>query len=91
MINLKPTTSFTFTKDDLDYVLQLAKVGHVNLLSSQVSLITKDKSFNFKVYNDDKNKECKGLTMPSNWCIEFIGTSENFICITFGVKKIETL
>jgi hypothetical protein len=83
-IRLNPTTSYRFSHDDLDFVLELAKVGSVRLCSSQVTLLSdRDKGFQFKQYADaDK---CIGLTMPSNWIIEGIYCSEKHISITFGV------
>jgi hypothetical protein len=90
MKRLKPTTQFDFTNEDLQFVIELAKVGHVHLLSNQVSLISikeydETASLEFK---DIMGKEkCAGLQLPANWVIEWVGSSKNRLSITFGVKK----
>lgn len=89
-MKLKPSTTFDFTDDDLLFVIELAKVGHVSLLSNQVSLISKPgysetNNLNFK---DSMGKyKCNGLQLPANWCIEWIGVNNNILHVTFGVKK----
>lgn len=102
-MNLKPTTSYDFSKEDLAFVLELAKVGHVHLLSNQVLLIEVNEpshhsssSLTFKEYGGTDNKKCDGLVLPSNWVIEHIsGIGHHQICgvqsiqITFGIKRIK--
>lgn len=88
---LKPTTQYIFSEADLQFILELAKVGHVNLLSSQVSFIALGSSsskphFSFKDYGCEV--KCDGLQMPPNWVIEGIYTGENTLKITFGVSKV---
>jgi hypothetical protein len=86
---LKPSCSYTFNKEDLAFVLELAKVGHVHLLSSQVTLTSYGDSnrfgFTFKEFGNEV--ECIGLKMPDNWCIEGIYCREYQMAITFGVEK----
>lgn len=86
---LKPNTTYKFTDADKQFVLELAKVGHVSLLTSQVSLITKPDSHNpylsFKEYGSNENDKCEGLKLPHNWVIEYISAKDNQISITFGV------
>jgi hypothetical protein len=86
-MKLKPTTRYTFSPADLEFVLELAKVGHVHLLSSQVSLTGFDgKWFSFKDFGDS-HTTCNGLQLPPNWVIEWVGFSGDIIKITFGVAK----
>lgn len=88
-MKLKPTTSYDFTKADLEFVLELAKVGHVHLLSSQVSLCVfkdYDNSIGFSFVDYTGNEKCNGLTLPSNWTIESIyATGHHQIT---GVQKL---
>lgn len=94
MEKLKPSTNYSFNENDLKFVVELAKVGHVHLLSNQVSLITTNDysegaAMDFK---DSMNEEkCDGLRLPHNWCIEWIGSSKSKLHITFGVKKVVTI
>lgn len=83
---LKPHTVYGFSTSDLEFVLEIAKVGHVHLLSNQVSLLT-DQTFSFKEYGEEESKKCDGLKIPDNWAIEHIGKKDNYLYITFGVKK----
>lgn len=94
MEKLKPSTNYSFNENDLKFVVELAKVGHVHLLSNQVSLITTNDysegaAMDFK---DSMNEEkCDGLRLPQNWCIEWIGSSKSKLHITFGIKKVLTI
>lgn len=94
MKKLKPGTSYDFSEADLRFVIELAKVGHVHLLSKQVSL-TKESGYDESAsinFTDIINKEkCDGLQLPSNWVIEWIGCSKKGVCVTFGVKKVVTI
>ncbi len=87
MQKLNPNCTYTFSEDDLKFVLELAKVGFVNLSSSQVVLVTRgsDKSINFKTHGG--TQECLGLILPDNWVIEYISATDHGIHITFGVLK----
>lgn len=90
-MKLKPSTTYDFTKEDYDFVIELAKVGHVSLLSNQVSLISKpgysdSGSLDFK--DNMGGKKCPGLQLPANWCIEWVGVNNNILHVTFGVKKL---
>lgn len=91
MIKLKPNTTYTHSQADLQFVLELAKVGHVHLLSSQVSLISEKRNseISFKDWGSVGEKECKGLKIPENWHIEYIGIVDEALHITFGVSKHE--
>ena len=76
-MKLKPTTSYDFSKSDLDFVLEIAKVGHVHLLSNQVSLVVfkeHDSSIGmtFMDYGGGDDKKCIGLQLPDNWYLENI-------------------
>ena len=83
-IKLSPTTNYCFTEEDFRFILELAKVGYVNLLTYQVLLITgAKKGFAFK-YSGDEN-ECKGLQLPQDWYIETIYPQGDSIQITFRV------
>lgn len=88
-MKLKPNTTYRFSESDLKFVCELAKVGHVHLLSEQVSLITiatsGDLSLSFKDYGTE-GRECLGLKMPDNWVIEWVGAGDKFLKVTFGVK-----
>ena len=86
IMKLQTKTDYIFSKEDLDFVLELAKVGGVNLLSSQVRLISEKEGFSFKEYHNDGGG-CDGLKIPENWVIEFIGRKGENTAITFGVKK----
>ena len=99
MVKLKPTTSYDFSKSDLEFVLELAKVGHVNLLSSQVTLVVfkEHESFcgmTFKDYGGGDLKKCEGLQLPENWVLEGVYAKGHHdikgvlqLQMTFGVKK----
>jgi hypothetical protein len=89
-MKLKPNTSYDFSKEDYEFVIELAKVGHVHLLSNQVALITEpgyseSSSLTFKDNMGDRKSP--GLVLPPNWCIEWIGGSEKSLRVIFGVKK----
>lgn len=88
-MKLKPNTSYRFSESDLKFVCELAKVGHVHILSEQVSLMSQsvsgDTSLSFKDYGTG-DRECLGLSLPDNWVIEWIGASDKFLKVTFGVK-----
>jgi hypothetical protein len=91
---LKPTTNYRFSESDLQFVLELAKCGHVHLLSNQVSMIDVRSSgnrpnFTFKEYGITDMVGCEGLKMPENWVIEGIYTDDNSLNITFGVLPIK--
>lgn len=95
-MKLKPSTSYEFSKSDLEFVLELAKVGHVHLLSNQVSLVSiketgqSSSSLSFKEWTgSDESNKCDGMQLPSNWVIEYIGASDNKLHVTFGVKKVK--
>lgn len=91
MKKLKPGTSYDFNEADLQFVVELAKVGHVHLLSNQVSLITTreyDENASMEFKDIMSEEKCDGLRLPHNWCIEWIGSSKKGISITFGVKKV---
>jgi hypothetical protein len=87
-MKLNPNTDYCFSEADYAFCIELAKVGHVHLLSCQVSLTSKGGiSFIERV----GEKKVAGLTLPDNWCIEYIGSSpvdqhHAGITITFGVK-----
>lgn len=81
---LKPNTSYDFSDEDLLFVIQLAKVGSVHTLSSQVVLTSKT-SIEFKE-NVGEHK-CPGLRLPENWVIEYISAHEEQVHITFKVGK----
>lgn len=85
---LKPSTSYTFTEADLEFVLELSKVGHVHLLSSQVELyLGKDIGSNGVSFVDGygSDSKCPGLTLPSGWVIEGIWYREKGVSVTFRV------
>ena len=90
-IKLKPTTQHSFTKQDLEFAMELAKVGHVHLLSNQITLTdvkgssSSNLNLQFKEYGDNG---CDGMKLPDNWLIEEIYASERGLSITFGVIKI---
>lgn len=87
-IKLNPSTTYSFLKEDLDFVLELAKVGHVHLLSDQVTLLSEKNGLSFKTYGNDSEKGCDGLKLPDNWFIEGIYTKgEQSLSITFRVKN----
>ncbi len=91
-MKLKPNTTYSFSKSDLEFVCELAKVGHVHLLSDQVSVIQHNASgganISFKEYGGGGDKQCFGLKLPDNWVIEWIGCDAEckYLKITFGVK-----
>lgn len=86
----KPSTSYRFTKEDMDFVLELSKIGYVKLLSCQVSLVSDDKGLSFKEWSSsDESLRCDGLSLPDNWVIEGIWFRENGISVTFGVSAPE--
>jgi len=91
MNQLKPTTGYHFSEADLKFVLELAKVGSVHLLSSQVSLTSRKESstlnLTFKDYGGTEGKSCDGLKLPDNWVIENIYSSGDVLSVLFGVKK----
>lgn len=91
MQKLKPSTSYDFTQDDMAFVLELAKVGHVHLLSNQVSLICVREScaggpfLSFKDHRND-DEDCLGLEMPEDWYLEYVGANDRELKMTFRVK-----
>jgi hypothetical protein len=86
MYKLKPNTSYDFSEADLQFAMELAKVGFVNLSSSQVTLRS-SKGLQFKDYGSDD--KCEGLVLPPNWAIESIYHSEESksVGVLFSVKK----
>jgi hypothetical protein len=82
MQELSTSIEYSLTQKDKMFAMELAKIGHVHLLSNQVSLKSKD-SIQFKDYLDG----VKGLILPDNWVIEYIGYSDGMVHMTFGVHK----
>lgn len=76
---------YRFTNEDKLFAMELAKVGHVKFLSSQVTLVSDDKGLQFKEHATEEENRCEGLTLPSNWVIEGIYFRENGISVTFGI------
>lgn len=68
MYKLNKSVTYSFNEDDYKLILELCKVGHVNILSSQVSLKS-EKGWGFVEYGDNR---CKGLVLPDKWVIEGI-------------------
>lgn len=88
MIKLKPTTSFCFSKEDYEFILELAKVGYVKLLSSQVELKSDRENYGITFIDHVGINKCDGLKLPDNWIIEYVCVNGGFFSITFGVKPI---
>lgn len=93
-IKLKPGTSYGFTPEDYEFILELTKVGAVHILSHQVQLLDINvgktntptgHGFGFKDVSQSKNP-CNGLTLPDGWVIENIYTMDCGTSITFGVS-----
>ena len=90
---LKPTTTYSYSKADLDFCTELMKIGHVHIMSSQVVMkVLKEShssaiSFSFKEFASE-GKGCDGLKLPDNWVVEYIFSDGNQLSITFGVHKI---
>ena len=81
---LNPSTNYAFSEADLKFVLELAKVGYVHLLSNQVSLLSnKGDGLSFTHYSNDPDKKVDGLKLPDNWLVEGIYASD-----TVGVKVL---
>ena len=92
MQNLKPKTQYHFSKEDLEFIIELVKVGYVHMLSSQVTLHSR-KCIQFKEFSGD-NDGCDGLKLPENWIVEGIygepiGQYDADVKITFGIKKMK--
>jgi hypothetical protein len=88
---LKPSMSCSLNADDKAFVLELAKVGHVNILTSQVSLMVAAKRENYATINFSDNAstpKCEGLQLPSNWAIEYISYHEDMLKLLFTVSKV---
>lgn len=85
-MKLKPSVRYSFSKEDLEFALELAKVGQICLLSSQVCL---QSTKNAPILFTDSAGEtvCDGLQLPSNWLIEGIYQDDQYISVTFGVRK----
>jgi len=88
MEKLKKNTKYDFNENDYLFMRELMKVGYVHTLSSQVSLLSRDKVIEFKEFGDTESLRTNGLVLPENWCIEYIGSADNFLKITFGVSKV---
>ncbi len=89
-MKLKPNTRYRLSEADKAFVLELAKVGHVNLLTHQVSLRSSKKyggsGLSFK---ETGGNGCPGLVIPKNWVIEYIGTDDDILHVTFGIDYSE--
>lgn len=73
--NLKPNTNYELNAEDINFSVQLAKVGSVHLLSSQVLLTaTGNKGLKFHECSS-LGVICDGLQLPSAWSIENIITN----------------
>ena len=74
--------SYNFTQEDLDFAIQLAKIGNVHLYSSQVKLSSHNTSaLNFK------ESFPAGIKFPKNWGIEYMNGNERGISVTFNVTQ----
>lgn len=91
MKKLRPSTNYSFTREDLDFVLELAKVASVHLLSNQVSLMKRaNYDENASLTFNDTREKCFGLQLPENWFIEWIGFSKGCLNMTFAVRNKNT-
>lgn len=67
-------TRYALSAADYTFCIELAKIGHVNIMSSQVTIIA------IKGYSEgglDFSKNVKnGINLPDNWRLEFAGYSE---------------
>lgn len=73
---LKPNTNYELNAEDINFSVQLAKVGSVHFLSSQVILTAAEgKGLKFHECNSS-GVICEGLKLPDSWIIEriFINT-----------------
>lgn len=91
--NFKPTCQYYFSDNDYKFIIQLAKVGSVHLLSRQVRLISHDKdtlTFLCHVKDNDDDRNCLGMVLPDGWIIENIYVNaEGHSVVTFGVNRDE--
>lgn len=72
-------TVYHFSKSDLDFILSLAKIGHVHMLSSQVILTDSGRGIS------PKNIIGQSLKLPENWRIEWVSASNDKVNITFEI------
>jgi hypothetical protein len=86
MNKLKIKTSYIFSQEDKEFAMELAKVGSVHFLSTQVSLESCKRTDNidFKEWNAEGSL---GLKMPDNWVIQWVGYHDGRVSITFGISK----
>ena len=92
--NLFTNTSFDLSEKDYAFAIELAKIGHVHFLSSQV--VFKDERFGKKedahsISVPRNGTNVKGFTFPKNWLVEYIIANEYGISITFKVEKEESV
>lgn len=70
--NLKPNTNYELNAEDINFSVQLAKIGSVHLLSSQVLLTAiGEKGLSFYECSSS-GVVCYGLELPNSWSIESI-------------------
>lgn len=86
--NLKPNTNYELNAEDINFSVQLAKVGSVHLLSSQVLLTaTENKGLKFQECSSS-GVVCDGLQLPSSWSIESIFTNtDGKVEVLFRVNR----
>jgi hypothetical protein len=92
--NFKADSSYDFSKEDYDFILELSKVGYIHILSRQVSFMDDragrkefSHSFPFKNYSINDKAACDGFKLPDNWIIEHISSDENRLSITFAITR----
>lgn len=87
--NFKPNCTYNFSDSDLKFIIQLAKVGKVNILSNQICLTScENQKLVFLDYGRGESNEraCDGMTLPDGWIIEGIYTEKDGCpSITFGI------
>jgi hypothetical protein len=72
---------YNFNQQDKDFIYELTKVGRVDITSSQVTLSPKNRT-EFQVSNAFPD----GIKLPNNWVIQYMGSSDSGLYLTFQVK-----
>ena len=87
--NFKPTCQYYFSDNDYKFIIQLAKVGSVHVLSKQVRLTScSNEQLTFLDYGDgNDDRACLGMTLPDGWIIEGVHVNKyGFPVVIFSVN-----
>lgn len=90
--NFKPNCQYQFSDSDCKFIIQLAKIGEVHLLSKQVRLTSyNNENLAFLDYGDGNGSlACLGMTLPDGWIIEGVHVNKfGFPVVIFGVNRDE--